>query len=182
MRLDEIDKLVQGTNQGDPAAALLEVLDPAQNATFTDHFLNLPYDLSQAIFIATANSLDTIPRPLLDRMEVIQLDGYTYNEKLHIAQTHLIPRQIEAHGLAFVSLDIPDHVVMHVAEKYTRESGVRGLERLMASICRYKCKEYADLDEAGKLERFDRSVDISDIEHILGVKYFICGVGGRISS
>lgn len=169
---------MQGTHQGDPAAALLEVLDPAQNVTFVDHFLNLPYDLSHVLFIATANSLDTIPRPLLDRMEVIHLDGYTYHEKLHIAQTHLIPKQIEAHGLTFLDLDIPDHVVMHVAERYTRESGVRGLERLMASLCRYKCREYADLQEAGKLEQFDKSLDIADIENILGVKYlfFFCMV------
>lgn len=171
--LDEIDKLAQGSTQGDPAAALLEVLDPAQNSTFTDHFLNLPYDLSQVLFIATANSLDTIPKPLLDRMEVIHLDGYTFNEKLYIAQTHLIPKQLEAHGLSCTSLDIPDKVVMHVAEKYTRESGVRGLERLMASICRYKCREYADLQEAGRLEEFDRSVTMKDLEVILGVGYIL---------
>lgn len=170
--LDEIDKLAQGSTQGDPAAALLEVLDPAQNSTFTDHFLNLPYDLSQVLFIATANSLDTIPKPLLDRMEVIHLDGYTFNEKLYIAQTHLIPKQLEAHGLSCTSLDIPDKVVMHVAEKYTRESGVRGLERLMASICRYKCREYADLQEAGRLEEFDRSVTMKDLEVILGPEPF----------
>lgn len=169
---DEIDKLVQGTHQGDPAAALLEVLDPAQNATFTDHFLNLPYDLSKVLFIATANSLDTIPRPLLDRMEVIHLDGYTFNEKLHIAQSHLLPKQIEAHGLSFLSLNIPDQVVMHVAEKYTRESGVRGLERLMASICRYKCQEYTNLEEAGQLQLFKRAVELNDIELILGAEPF----------
>lgn len=131
--------------------------------------MNLPYDLSQVLFIATANSLDTIPKPLLDRMEVIHLDGYTFNEKLYIAQTHLIPKQLEAHGLSFSSLDIPDKVVMHVAEKYTRESGVRGLERLMASICRYKCREYVDLEEAGRLDEFVRSVKMKDIEIILGV-------------
>ncbi|KAI9269689.1 ATP-dependent protease La [Helicostylum pulchrum] len=170
--LDEIDKLVQGTNQGDPSAALLEVLDPAQNSTFTDHFLNLPYDLSQVLFIATANSVDTIPKPLLDRMEVIQLDGYTFNEKLHITQTHLLPKQIKAHGLCFLDLGIPDQVVMHVAEKYTRESGVRGLERLMANICRYKCCEYTNLEEAGNLERFKRLVDVDDIQGILGSEPF----------
>lgn len=148
---------------------MLEVLDPAQNSTFTDHFMNLPYDLSQVLFIATANSLDTIPKPLLDRMEVIHLDGYTYNEKLYIAQTHLIPKQMEAHGLSFLSIDIPDNVIMHIAEKYTRESGVRGLERLVANICRYKCREYADFEESGKLELFDRSVNLKDIEVILGV-------------
>ncbi|KAI8047918.1 ATP-dependent protease La [Thamnidium elegans] len=170
--LDEIDKLVQGTNQGDPSAALLEVLDPAQNSTFIDHFLNLPYDLSQVLFIATANSLDNIPKPLLDRMEVIQLDGYTFNEKLHIAQTHLLPKQIKAHGLGFLNLGIPDQVVMHVAEKYTRESGVRGLERLMANICRYKCCEYTNLEEAGKVEQFKRQVGVEDIDGILGSEPF----------
>ncbi|KAG1473548.1 hypothetical protein G6F56_000894 [Rhizopus delemar] len=166
--LDEIDKLVQGTHQGDPAAALLEVLDPAQNSTFKDHFLNVAYDLSQVVFIATANNLDTIPTPLLDRMEVIQLSGYTFEEKLYIAQTHLIPKQIEAHGLFTTGLEISDKVVMHICERYTRESGVRGLERLVASMCRYKCREYVDLEEAGKLNRFDNVIRVQDIEHILG--------------
>ncbi|KAL7335941.1 hypothetical protein PS15p_201346 [Mucor circinelloides] len=170
--LDEIDKLVTNSNQGDPAAALLEVLDPAQNASFTDHFINIPYDLSQVLFIATANSLDTIPRPLLDRMEVIQLDGYTFNEKLHIATTHLIPKQIEAHGMSFLGLQIPEKVVLHLAEKYTRESGVRGLERLIANICRYKCREYADLEESNKADQFDRMVYVHDLEAILGAEPF----------
>ncbi|KAL9546252.1 hypothetical protein MBANPS3_006755 [Mucor bainieri] len=154
------------------AAALLEVLDPAQNASFTDHFINIPYDLSQVLFIATANSLDTIPRPLLDRMEVIQLDGYTFNEKLHIATTHLIPKQIDAHGMSFLGLQIPENVVLHVAEKYTRESGVRGLERLIANICRYKCREYADLEESSKADQFDRMVYVHDLEAILGAEPF----------
>ncbi|GAN11195.1 lon protease [Mucor ambiguus] len=170
--LDEIDKLVTNSNQGDPAAALLEVLDPAQNASFTDHFINIPYDLSQVLFIATANSLDTIPRPLLDRMEVIQLDGYTFNEKLHIATTHLIPKQIDGHGMSFLGLQIPENVVLYVAEKYTRESGVRGLERLIANICRYKCREYADLEEADKADQFDRKVYVHDLEAILGAEPF----------
>ncbi|KAK4521346.1 uncharacterized protein ATC70_011961 [Mucor velutinosus] len=173
--LDEIDKLVTNSNQGDPdyaAAALLEVLDPAQNASFTDHFINIPYDLSQVLFIATANSLDTIPRPLLDRMEVIQLDGYTFNEKLHIATTHLIPKQIDAHGMSFLGLQIPKNVVLYMAEKYTRESGVRGLERLIANICRYKCREYADLEESSKADQFDRMVYVHDLEAILGAEPF----------
>ncbi|CAO3678797.1 unnamed protein product [Rhizopus stolonifer] len=170
--LDEIDKLVQGTHQGDPAAALLEVLDPAQNSTFKDHFLNVAYDLSQVVFIATANNLDTIPTPLLDRMEVIQLSGYTFEEKLYIAQTHLIPKQIEAHGLFTMGLEISDKVVMHICERYTRESGVRGLERLVASMCRYKCREYVDLEESGKLNRFDNVIRVQDIEHILGKEIF----------
>ncbi|KAI8975073.1 Lon protease C-terminal proteolytic domain-containing protein [Mycotypha africana] len=166
--LDEIDKLVINSTQGDPAAALLEALDPAQNSAFTDHFINLPYDLSQVLFIATANSLDTIPRPLLDRLEVIQLDGYTFNEKLHIAQKHLIPKQIEAHGLGFLNLDIPEKVILYLAENYTRESGVRGLERLIASICRYKCREFADLTESRQKDIPNKAVQTDDLEKILG--------------
>ncbi|EIE80694.1 ATP-dependent protease La [Rhizopus delemar RA 99-880] len=170
--LDEIDKVVQGTHQGDPAAALLEVLDPAQNSSFKDHFLNIPYDLSQVVFIATANNLDTIPPPLLDRMEVIQLSGYTFEEKLFIAQTHIIPKQIEAHGLFTTGIEISDKVVLYIAEKYTRESGVRELERLIASLCRYKCREYVVLEEAGKLNRFDNVIYVQDIERILGKEIY----------
>ncbi|KAI8059945.1 ATP-dependent protease La [Gilbertella persicaria] len=171
MLLDEIDKLVTNSNQGDPAAALLEVLDPAQNATFNDHFINIPYDLSQVVFIATANSLDTIPRPLLDRMEVIQLDGYTFHEKLHISQAHLVPKQIKAHGLSDVGgIELSKEVLLHIAERYTRESGVRQLERLIASVCRYKCKEYADLMEARKLDQFSKTIHVHQLEHILGVE------------
>ncbi|KAI8641503.1 ATP-dependent protease La [Parasitella parasitica] len=170
--LDEIDKLVTNSNQGDPAAALLEVLDPAQNGSFVDHFINIPYDLSQVLFIATANSLDTIPRPLLDRMEVIQLDGYTFNEKLHIATTHLIPKQMDAHGMSSLGLQIPENVVLCLAEKYTRESGVRGLERLIANICRYKCCEYADLEESNRADEFHRMVHKHELETILGAEPF----------
>ncbi|KAI9476044.1 MAG: ATP-dependent protease La [Benjaminiella poitrasii] len=172
--LDEIDKLVTNSNQGDPAAALLEVLDPAQNSGFVDHFINIPYDLSQTLFIATANSLDTIPRPLLDRMEVIQLDGYTFNEKLHIAQTHLVPKQIEAHGMSFSGLKISEDVLLHIIEKYTRESGVRNLERLIANVCRYKCREYADLTEFGKEDQFDQKIYIQDLELILDSEPYDC--------
>lgn len=131
--------------------------------------MNIPYDLSQVVFIATANNLDTIPPPLLDRMEVIQLSGYTFEEKLFIAQTHIIPKQIEAHGLFTTGIEISDKVVLYIAEKYTRESGVRELERLIASLCRYKCREYVVLEEAGKLNRFDNVIYVQDIERILGV-------------
>ncbi|KAI8377203.1 ATP-dependent protease La [Choanephora cucurbitarum] len=173
MLLDEIDKIATNSNQGDPAAALLEVLDPAQNATFSDHFIGIPYDLSKVTFIATANSLDTIPRPLLDRMEVIELDGYTFNEKMHIAQSHLIPKQISAHGLLDVGgIDIPKETALCIAERYTRESGVRNFERLIASVCRSKCKEYADLMEAGKQNEFIRKVNVEDLENILGPEPF----------
>lgn len=146
----------------------MEVLDPAQNSTFKDHFINIPYDLSKVMFIATANSLETIPRPLLDRMEIIQLSGYTYQEKLHIATTHLIPKQLEAHGN--LDIQIPSSVVLRLAEKYTRESGVRNLDRLIASLCRFKCKEYTELLELGKVDQFDGTIHEQDLEKILGVK------------
>lgn len=133
--LDEIDKLGQGF-QGDPAAALLEVLDPEQNSTFTDHYMDVPYDLSKVLFIATANSLESIPGPLLDRMEVIELSGYTTAEKMHIAENHLLPKQLEEHGLDKKQLEIDRDALMDVITSYTREAGVRDLQRQLAAICR----------------------------------------------
>ncbi|MGZ3710316.1 MAG: endopeptidase La [Bdellovibrionota bacterium] len=135
MMLDEIDKLGAGY-QGDPAAALLEVLDPEQNSTFTDHYLDVPFDLSKVFFIATANTLETIPGPLLDRMEVIELGGYTTAEKFHIAQTHLIPKQLSEHGMDEGQLVIDDDTLKVVINEYTREAGVRNLQRKIATICR----------------------------------------------
>ena len=133
--LDEIDKL--GSDyRGDPASALLEVLDSEQNHAFRDHFLEIPLDLSQVMFITTANSLDTIPRPLLDRMEVIQLSSYTDAEKLQIARNHLLPKQMKEHGLKKTSLRMDDEALRAVIRDYTRESGVRQLERRLAAICR----------------------------------------------
>jgi ATP-dependent Lon protease len=135
--LDEVDKL--GADwRGDPSSALLEVLDPAQNAAFRDNYLNVDFDLSDVIFIATANQLDTIPPPLRDRMEIIQVDGYTEFEKLQIAKHHLIPRQIESHGLDDSDMTFMDEAVRKIINSYTRESGVRQLERLIGTICR-KC-------------------------------------------
>ncbi|HZD43284.1 MAG TPA: endopeptidase La, partial [Methanomicrobiales archaeon] len=134
--LDEIDKLAY-SNQGDPASALLEVLDPEQNNTFTDHYLEVPYDLSDVLFIATANSLATIPPPLLDRMELIEISGYTKNEKVAIARDHLIPKTLEEHGLDTDKLRIEDEALRAIIDRYTREAGVRALQKQLARIARY---------------------------------------------
>jgi ATP-dependent Lon protease len=134
--LDEVDKLAMSF-QGDPAAALLEVLDPEQNAAFTDHYLDVPFDLSKVFFIATANTVETIPGPLLDRMEVIDLSGYTTLEKAHIARAHLIPKQLAEHGLTAAQLAIEDAALIKVISAYTREAGVRDLQRRIAAICRW---------------------------------------------
>ncbi len=133
--LDEIDKLGHD-HRGDPASALLEVLDGEQNASFRDNFLELPFDLSEVLFVTTANTLDTIPRPLLDRMEVIELGSYTDEEKVQIAKRHLIPKQLKRHGLERARLKISDGALREIISAYTRESGVRVLERQLAAICR----------------------------------------------
>ena len=137
--LDEIDKMAND-GRGDPASAMLEVLDPEQNKFFRDHFLELPFDLSDCIFIATANTLDTVPRPLLDRMEIIELHTYTKSEKLNIAKHHLVPKQRMRHGLTKKMLKISDAALSEIIDCYTRESGVRNLEREIASLCRKAAK------------------------------------------
>jgi ATP-dependent Lon protease len=133
--IDEIDKLGADV-RGDPASAMLEVLDPAQNSTFRDHYLDLPFDLSKTLFICTANTVDTIPPALLDRMDVIQLSGYTEEEKLGIARRHLVPRQVEQHGLASRQIGIGKPVLRLLVREYTREAGVRALERRIGDLCR----------------------------------------------
>ncbi len=141
--IDEIDKM--GADfRGDPSSAMLEVLDPAQNDAFRDHYLDLPFDLSEVLFIATANTLDTIPGPLLDRMEVIQLAGYTTDEKLHIAKRYLVPRQLAENGLKGTGIRFADAALKAIIDEYTREAGVRGLEREIGTVCRKIAREVAE--------------------------------------
>ncbi|KAF8154157.1 Lon protease C-terminal proteolytic domain-containing protein [Crassisporium funariophilum] len=142
--LDEIDKIGQSNFHGDPGAALLEVLDPEQNHTFNDHYINVPIDLSQVLFICTANSLETISAPLLDRCEIIQLSGYTYDEKMHIAKRFLLPKQLAANGLDASHITITEPALLHIATRYTREAGVRSLERAIGGVVRYKAVEWAE--------------------------------------
>ena len=148
--LDEVDKIGQDY-KGDPAAALLEVLDPEQNKTFKDHFLDLPFDLSNVLFILTANTSDTIPRPLLDRTEVIELSSYTQEEKIHIAKNHLIPKQMKKHGISNKEFKITDAGLNDIIRSYTREAGVRVLERTVASLCRKALKHLAEHPEETKV-------------------------------
>src|ERR671936_594380 len=142
MMLDEIDKL--GADfRGDPSAALLEVLDPEQNHSFSDHYLDVSYDLSKIMFIATANLLDPIPGPLKDRMEILELPGYTFEEKVHIAQNHLIPKQLREHGLSAEAIAFDEKTLIKIIIAYTREAGVRNLERRIADVCRAVAVEVA---------------------------------------
>lgn len=164
--LDEIDK-VASDYRGDPAAALLEVLDPEQNKDFKDHYLDLPFDLSRVLFITTANSTDTIPRPLLDRMEVISLTGYTEEEKVKIAQRHLIPKQIKENGLKQKQISISEGAVRSVINYYTRESGVRNLEREIGGICRKAARKV--VENKGKKNASFR-ITAGNLESYLGKK------------
>ncbi|KAH9916210.1 Lon protease C-terminal proteolytic domain-containing protein [Fomitopsis serialis] len=142
--LDEIDKISHGNFHGDPAAALLEVLDPEQNHSFHDHYINVPVDLSQVLFICTSNTLETIAAPLLDRCEIVHLSGYTYDEKMHIARRFLLPKQLQANGLTADHLSISDSALTHIATHYTREAGVRSLERAISAVVRHKAVEWAE--------------------------------------
>lgn len=170
--LDEIDKLGMSNYNGDPSAAMLEVLDPEQNHTFTDHYVNIPIDLSKVLFIATANSLDTIPPPLLDRMETIQLSGYTTLEKRNIAERHLIPKQITTNGLHSRDVLIPTPVLDKVITAYTREAGVRNLERELGAVCRAKAVEYATCKDTSTLAAYNPAVALADLDAILGIEKF----------
>jgi ATP-dependent Lon protease len=173
--MDEIDKLGHDF-RGDPSAALLEVLDPEQNNTFADHYLEIPYDLSNVMFVATANMIDPIPPPLRDRMEVLEIPGYTRREKLAIARQHLIPKQIEEHGISTAQLQITDTAVENIIESYTREAGVRTLERQIASVIRGVAVKIAEGDLSARVIESEDSV-----REFLGAQKYTSEVAERTS-
>jgi ATP-dependent Lon protease len=172
--LDEVDKVGQDF-RGDPTSALLEVLDPEQNNTFSDHYLEIPYDLSQVVFIATANQLDPIPGPLRDRMEIIEIGGYTEDEKLGIAQGFLVPKQREFHGLTTEQFQITDMAIIKLVREYSREAGVRNLERELASLCRKVARKVAAAADEGD-ETSNHMIDVDDISTYLGPERFTYGL------
>ena len=173
--LDEIDKLGMDY-RGDPSSALLEVLDPEQNDTFVDHYLDVPFDLSKVLFIATANLADPIPGPLRDRMEIIEIPGYTMEEKLKIARQYLMPEALEDHGLTDAALEIPDDVLRFIIGSYTREAGVRSLKRELSAVARWTAKEVASGKQEGKLV-----ITAEKIEEIRGPIHFFQEVAERTS-
>ncbi|SHN51801.1 endopeptidase La [Desulfovibrio litoralis] len=168
--LDEIDKM-SADFRGDPSSALLEVLDPEQNSTFNDHYLDLDYDLSQVFFITTANSLHSIPLPLQDRMEIIRLPGYLETEKARIARNFLLPKQIEAHGLNSQNLKISDNAILEIIRTYTREAGVRNLERELATVCRKAAMHIVKADASDRMV----NVGLQNLHLSLGVKKYRYG-------
>jgi ATP-dependent Lon protease len=172
MMLDEVDK-VGADYRGDPSSALLEVLDPAQNKTFRDHYLDVDFDLSQVIFICTANQLDPIQPALRDRMEILTLSGYTEEEKLHIAKGYLIPRQVEENGLRPEEIQFEDDAVRKIAREYTREAGVRNLERVIGSVCRKVATHIAE----GKPTPY--LVNTTSVGELLGKQRFYAEVAER---
>ncbi len=174
--LDEIDKLGHDF-RGDPSSALLEVLDPEQNNSFSDHYLDVPFDLSHVLFIATANQGETIPPALRDRMEIIELPGYTFEEKLSIASQHLIPKQILEHGISTDQIEIPEETILKIATHYTREAGVRNLEREVASVCRSVAVEVAKLDK--KEDSAKEIITLEKLTKILGPERFYNEVAER---
>ena len=163
---DEIDKLCSDI-KGDPSSAMLEVLDAEQNNAFRDHFIEVPFDLSKAVFITTANNVGAIPAPLLDRMEVIELPSYTAEEKFHIAKEHLIPKQLKEHGLKASQLKISDDAIDELIQYYTKEAGVRSLERSIASLCRKTAKRIA----ANEVKRV--TIKAKDINGYLGIRKYL---------
>ena len=165
--LDEIDKM-GSDHRGDPSAALLEVLDAEQNKTYRDHYLEIPYDLSDVMFITTANTLDTVPRPLLDRMEVIELSSYTDEEKLMIAKNHLMPKQMKKHGIKKTQLRMTDDAIREIISCYTRESGVRKLERRFAEICRKAAMTILEQENPKRI-----TVTGSNLETYLGIRRYL---------
>ena len=175
MMLDEIDKM-SSDFRGDPASAMLEVLDPAQNHTFTDHYLDVPFDLSKVLFIATANTMDTVPGPLRDRMEVIEIPGYTENDKLNIGKRYLVPRQLEANGLTAEQIRFQDSALRHIIEGYTREAGVRNLERNIGSVARGVAADIV----GGKTNEIV-TVDKALVERTLGPRRFEPELASRTS-
>ncbi len=163
--LDEIDKLASNSHNGDPSSAMLEVLDPEQNTAFYDNYLELGYDLSKVLFVATANSLSTIPWALRDRMEIINVSGYTIEEKVEIAKRHLLPKQLKEHGLTSKDIQIKKAQLEKIVEGYTRESGVRGLDKQIAKVVRYAAKSIAMEEE------YNTQISSEDIEKVLGVSH-----------
>jgi ATP-dependent Lon protease len=172
--LDEIDKVGQDF-RGDPTSALLEVLDPEQNGTFRDNYLGVPFDLSRVLFICTANVLDTVPAPVRDRMEVIELTGYTEDEKLEIAKRYLMRRQLEANGLKPEQATITDAALRQIARDHTREAGVRSLERMMGAVLRNVAVRIAE----GSIQQ--QTIDVDDLPPILGAARFESEVAMRTS-
>jgi ATP-dependent Lon protease len=170
--LDEVDKMSTDF-RGDPSSALLEVLDPEQNTTFADHFLDVDYDLSQVLFIATANTLQSIPAPLHDRMEIIRVEGYTEEEKLNIARKYLLPKQLSAHGLKDAQVTVADEAIYEVIRRYTREAGVRSLERELASICRKLARDLVKVYKETPDKAY--TVDFDSIKGYLGVSRYQYG-------
>ncbi len=173
--LDEIDKM-SSDFRGDPASALLEVLDPEQNSNFSDHYLDLPFDLSRVLFITTANVLYTIPSPLLDRMEILELPGYSEDEKVQIAQRYLIPKQIKAHGLRAHQIEFSDAALRQIIRDYTHEAGVRNLEREIGAVCRKVAVQVAE-----KKDRSKRFIEPGDLSKLLGPPRYFSEVSERLT-
>ena len=166
MLLDELDK-VGSDGRGDPSSALLEVLDPEQNSEFSDHYLEVPFDLSQVLFIATANLIDPVPAALRDRMEVIELPGYTVEEKVEIAKEFIVPRQVERNGISNLKFEISEESLVYLSERYTREAGVRNLEREIGGACRKIARRVAEGGADGPIR-----IEVADLDELLGAPKF----------